>query len=102
MNKWVTKSIQLANARGYLDSISDIYPMSINPERPIPAGIANEIKESFEGRKTKELIRLLIEHSDVFPVKDSYVGFMRKKPESIDENPRTVKRLGERLYSLCF
>ena len=38
----------------------------------------------------------------MFPVKDSYIGFIRLKPSAIDENPITVKRIAERLYSLGF
>ncbi|MCX6768413.1 MAG: restriction endonuclease [Candidatus Micrarchaeota archaeon] len=102
MNEWIKRSIEIANAPGYLDALSEIYPMNVNPERPIPNEIAKDIGASFAKKNTKELIRLLIENSEVFPVKDSYVGFIRKKPEAIDENPVTIKRIGERLYSLGF
>lgn len=102
MNEWIRRSIRIANARGYLDALSEIYPMNVNPERPLPTDVSDDIKEAFEKRNTKQLIRLLIENSEVFPVKDSYIGFMRKKPAAIDENPKTVERIGERLYSLGF
>jgi len=102
MNEWILKSIEVANAPKYLDALSEIYPMNVNPVRPLPHEIANEIRVAFVAKKTKKLVRLLIEHSEVFPVKDSYVGFMRKKPEAIDENPKTINRIGERLYSLGF
>jgi len=100
MNKLVTKSIEIANAHGYLDQLSDIYPMNINPERPLDEEDYAQIKLAFEAKNTPMLIRLLIGCSDVFPVEDSYVGFIRKKPEAIEENPKTTARIGERLYAL--
>ncbi len=100
MNIWVKKSIQVANAPGYLDSLSEIYPMNVNLERLLQESDCQMIEEAYQQKNTKELIRLLILHSGVFPVKDSYIGFIRKKPKAIDENPKTVKRIGERLYSL--
>lgn len=101
-NKWIQKSIEVANAPGYLDKISKIYEMQINPERPIPKSILPEIKKKFYEKNSKGLITLLIDNAAVFPVKDSYIGFLRAKREAINENPKTVKRIGERLYSLGF
>lgn len=40
--------------------------------------------------------------STCFPVKDSYMGFLRIKPEAIDENPITIDRIAKRLYALGF
>ncbi|MFA6328682.1 MAG: restriction endonuclease [Candidatus Micrarchaeia archaeon] len=102
MNEWIKKSIKVANAPGYLDNLSAIYSMNVNPERPLSEGVTGEIKSAFEGSDTKNLIRLLIRNSEVFPVKDSYIGFLRKKPSAVDENPITIQRIGERLYSLGF
>lgn len=102
MNQWIKKSIALANSAGYLDKLSEVYEMQVNPERPLPPEIIPKVKEAFDAKNNKELIRLLIEHAKVFPVKDSYIGFLRLKGEAIDENPLTVSRIAERLYSLGF
>ena len=102
MNKWIKKSIVLANSPGYLDKLSEIYIMQINPERPIPAHIIFKVKKAFDNKEDINLIKLLIKYAEVFPVKDSYIGFLRKKPEAIEENPLTTERIAKRLYSLGF
>jgi len=99
MNKWTKKSIEIANSAGYLDRLSNIYQMQVNPERPLSEEVKVEIKQAFDRKDTQKLIRLLLD-SEVFPVKDSYVGFLRRKPEAIEENPKTTKRIGARLYAL--
>jgi len=99
MNTWTKKSIELARKPGYLDALSAIYVMNINLNRPLTEETEKKIREAFHGRKSKELLHLLIQN-EVFPVKDSYVGFLRLNPAAIDQNPITIKRLAERLYSL--
>jgi hypothetical protein len=102
MNKWIEKSIEAANSEGYLDKLSDIYEMQINPERPLSPDVIKELKNLFENGDDKNLIRLLIKSSDIFPVKDSYIGFLKKKKQSIEENPETIKRIAKRLHNLGF
>jgi len=76
--------------------------MQVNPERPIPEETIEEIKTAFESKDTKRLVKLLLDHAEVFPVKDSYIGFLRIREQAIEENPRTIERIGKRLYSLGF
>ncbi len=99
MNKWIKKSIEIANAPGYLDKLDRIYVMNVNPERPLENDVEKAIRRAFEERNTEVLIKLLL-GADVFPVKDSYIGFIRAKKEAIEQNPITIRRIGERLYSL--
>ncbi len=99
MNKWIKKSIEIANAPGYLDKLSKIYVMNVNPGRPLDATVEQSIKRAFKDKNTKNLIKLLLE-AEIFPVKDSYIGFIRAKKDAIDQNPETVERIGKRLYSL--
>jgi hypothetical protein len=100
VNKWIGKSIEIANSAEYLDKLSAVYEMQINPERPLEKEIVARIREAFDKNNEKELVKLLMENAAVFPVKDSYVGFLRKKETAIDENPKTIKRIVERLRSL--
>ena len=37
-----------------------------------------------------------------FPIDDPYIGFLRKDKEAINKNPKTVKRIGERLFKMGF
>lgn len=99
MNKWINKSIKIANAAGYLDKLSNIYVMNVNPERPLDSDIEKSIRKAFKDRNTENLIKLLLE-AEIFPVKDSYIGFIRAKEDALRQNPETVKRIGERLYGL--
>ena len=99
MNKWTKKSIGLASKPGYLDALSAIYVMNINPSRPLTEEVEKKTRKAFHNRENKELIHLLIQN-EVFPVKDSYVGFLRLNPSAIDQNPITIKRIAERLYAL--
>jgi len=99
VNKWTEKSIKIANAPGYLDNLANVYVMQMNPERPLSDDIVPQVKEAFEKKNSKGLIKLLIENAEVFPVKDSYVGFLKAKPSAIDENPITIERIAQRLYS---
>lgn len=99
MNKWIKKSIEIANALGYLDKLSKIYVMNINPERPLSKDIRQTIRRAFKKRDAKELIKSLLK-VEIFPVKDSYIGFIRAKEEAMNQNPETISRIGERLYRL--
>ena len=102
MNKWIEKSIEIANSKGYLDKLHEIYEMQVNPERPLSKDITIELKKTFENKDAKKLIKLLMDNPEVFPVKDSYIGFLRKNKQAIEENPKTIQRIAERLYSLGF
>ena len=99
MNKWTKKSVELARRPHYLDDLAAVYVMNINPTRPLTADTERNIRKAFRNKKTKKLLHLLIKN-EVFPVKDSYVGFLRLNPKAIDQNPRTVRRIGERLYAM--
>lgn len=99
MNKWIKKSIQIANAPRYLDNLSKIYVMQVNPQRPLSENVEKRISQVFREKNTKELIKLLLT-AEIFPVKDSYIGFIRAKEKGLDQNPKTVARIGERLYGL--
>ncbi|MBS3069634.1 hypothetical protein J4441_04690 [Candidatus Micrarchaeota archaeon] len=98
VNSWTAKSIKIANAAGYLDSLLQVYSMDTNPPQPLAKGVIPILKEAYDKKETKKLIQLLLANSEVFPVKDSYVGFLKAKPTAIDENPKTMARIGQRLY----
>jgi hypothetical protein len=99
MNKWTKKSIEIANSPRYLDALSKIYVMNVNPDRPLDKKLEKEIRKAFCNRETRKLIELLLD-AEIFPIKDSYIGYIRAKEDAVAQNPETVKRIGERLYSL--
>ena len=101
MNKWVQKSIEIANAPGYLDKLSEVYPVTLEARRVLPNEIKSQLKDAYNGRDRVKLIRALL-RLDKFPIKDPYIAFLRKKREFVDYNPETVARVAETLFSMSF
>lgn len=99
MNYWTKLSVDYANQRNYLDDLFQVYPT-------IPEGIRNineltwrAIETAFNKKDDDELIRLLL-RLDLFPIKDSYVAYLKRDPSSIDRNPKTISRLCGRLREM--
>ena len=99
MNKWIMASIGLANGHGYLDKLFLVYPILTNPERQLPQGIDEEIRELVEKKDKVELIRTLIQ-LEKFPVENPYIGSLREDDRLINRNPEVVDRIGEELLSI--
>lgn len=98
MNAWTEKSIKLANSENYLDKIDQIYKIQANPEREISPEDISAIERLHEKSDTVGLIKKFIE-LDKFPIDDPYIGCLRF-PRVFSKNPKTVKRIGNRLIAL--
>lgn len=59
----------------------------------------NEVECLYNRRNNVELVKTLLEF-DLFPIKDSYVAYLRRDRDSIDRNPQTINRLAGRLYEM--
>lgn len=99
INRWMELSIDYANQLNYLDELYKVYPV-------IPEGIRNidkfkwvKIEQAYKDQNKKELLKLLLS-LDLFPIKDSYVAFLKRDKSAIDRNPETVNRLYGRLREL--
>jgi hypothetical protein len=57
------------------------------------------IEDSFIARNNISLITHLL-HFDLFPIKDSYVAYLKRDPDAIKRNPNTINRLCGRLYEM--
>lgn len=99
MNSWIDKSIKIANSPRYLDQLYSIYPMEEGLIREIPSELKKNIKKFFNEKNEIELIKVLLK-ADRFPIDDPYIGFFRKKPSAISENPATIKRISKRLSDM--
>ena len=99
MNYWTNLSVEFANQRNYLDELYRVYPISPNLRREISEDSINDITNSFEVRDNIRLVRELL-RLELFPIKDSYVPFLRKDPSAIDRNPNTVNRIAGNLYAM--
>lgn len=99
MNLWMERSIDFANSRDYLDELFGVYPMSQNPVRDIDDDKWRVIENAYNMKDYETLISCLLQQ-ELFPIKDSYVAFLRRDTGAIKRNPETVKRLCGRLHSM--
>lgn len=99
MNYWTKLSIDYANQRSYLDDLFKVYPTIPNGIRDIDKIIWNSVETSYRNRDNVNLIKNLLK-LDLFPIKDSYVAYLRKDQSAIDRNPQTINRLSGRIYEM--
>ena len=99
MNIWTKKSIELANQQNYLDLLYKVYPMSVNLRRELKKGTKEEIKTYFNNRQSTKLLETLLDQ-EVFPVKDSYVAYLKRDRTAVKRNPATVERVTGMLYEM--
>lgn len=101
MKEWVQKSIEIANAPGYLDKLYKVYPVIQEAERKIPTEIKKDLKKIYKARDNLALIKNLLKLPK-FPVKDPYVAFLRKRDVFLKYNPITVERIIKRIRAMGF
>ncbi len=99
MNEYLKKSIELANNHDYLDRLYSVYPIANNIRRNINSEKIKELMEVYNEQDNKELVKLALK-LELFPIKDSYVAFLKRYPKSIDKNPQTINRLAGIMYQL--
>lgn len=99
MNLWTELSIEYANQRSYLDDLFLVYPTIPEGIREIDSKRWKEIEIAFTNQDNFELIDHLLKLKK-FPLKNSYVSFLRKDPTSLFRNPQTVNRLAGAVYEM--
>ncbi|MBP3301702.1 MAG: hypothetical protein J6L64_01015 [Opitutales bacterium] len=99
MNFWTQRSIDFANQSNYLDELFRVYPMNPEISRELDENVWKDIETCFVSRKSKDLIEALL-RLELFPIKDSYVAYLRRDRSAIERNPKTINRLCGRLYEL--
>lgn len=99
MNYWTELSIDYANQRSYLDDLFLVYPTIPEGIRDIDQKRWKEIEIAFTNQDNFELIDHLLKLKK-FPLKNSYVSFLRKDPTSLFRNPQTVNRLAGAIYEM--
>ena len=99
MNKYLTYSLEYAAQRSYLDDLFRVYPTIPNGLRDVDPEVWNRVEVAFKKQDHESLIRNMLD-MELFPIKDSYVAYLRKDTDAIARNPRTVSRLASRLYEL--
>lgn len=99
MNKWIELSIKYANQKSYLDDLFRVYPTIPEGIRDIDNSKWKSVETAFNKKNNEDLIKNLLQ-MDLFPIKDSYIAYLRRDPEAINRNPQTINRLCGRLYEL--
>ncbi len=92
-------SIEYAGQRSYLDDLFHIYPTMPEGVRDIDDGTWKEVERSFKKRDNMILIENLLKFK-LFPIKDSYVAYLRRDKSALKRNPATADRLAGRLYDM--
>jgi Tsp45I type II restriction enzyme. len=100
MNEWTEKSVSFASQRNYLDELYKVYPIIPNERRELSKSTISSLQKAFDGDNI-ELIKNLL-NLEVFPLKDSYVAYMKRDRESIERNPETVNRIAGTLHQMGF
>lgn len=103
MSEWVQKSIELAVSQDYLNRLSQIYPATPFPPRPLDENIRKRIVALHQQKDWQKLLGVLFEqtkHGHPFPIEHPYASILRQKPKLIESNPKMVQRLGEMLLSM--
>lgn len=100
-NTWTQRSIDYAANQAYLDDLYAVYPVVHDNVRNVDRHVMSRIERYFNEQDNYNLIKALLE-LDLFPVKDSYVPYLRKSDSAIRNNPKIVKRICGDLYEMGF
>ncbi len=99
MNYFLAQSIELANSRNYLDELFRVYPMSPDSLREIDTQKWSVFEKEFKQNNQAKIIESLLDF-ELFPIKDSYVAYLRRDRSAIVRNPMTIARLCGRLKEM--
>jgi hypothetical protein len=99
MNYWTELSIDYANQKNYLDELFSVYPTIPNGIRDLDENLWKEVERTFNEKDNAELIKNLLK-LELFPIKDSYVAYLKRDKTSIERNPKTIDRLSGRIYEM--
>ena len=99
MNKWTKLSIEYANQRSYLDDLFQVYPTIPAGIREIDDSIWKDIEKEFKKKNNISLVKELLK-LNLFPIKDSYIAYLKRDKASIERNPKTINRISGRLYEM--
>lgn len=99
INSWTQLSIEFANQRNYLDELFKVYPTIPDGLREVDSKLWDKVEHSFQDQNNELLIHSLLK-LDLFPIKDSYIAYLRRDPAAIRRNPETINRIAGRLYEM--
>ena len=92
VNKYLQYSIEYAAQRSYLDDLFKVYPSVPNGLRDIDEQTWCGVEDAFENGDNLKLVETLLK-MELFPIKDSYVAYLRRDRNALRRNPKTVNRI---------
>lgn len=99
MNNWTKLSARFAQQRNYLDELYKVYPITPNLRRNIPRNKEANIREAFENSNNVSLVENLLD-LELFPIKDSYVAYLKRDRTAVSRNPQTINRIAGNLFQM--
>jgi len=99
MNYWTKLSIEYAEQKSYLDDLFQVYPTIPEGIRNIDDDIWKSIEDAFNRKDNERLVDELLK-MDLFPIKDSYIAYLKRDKSAIERNPKTINRIAGRLYDI--
>ena len=99
MNYWTKLSIDYAGEKSYLDDLFQVYPTIPEGIRELNDELWKDVKKAFEKRDNVTLLKSLLK-LNLFPIKDSYVAYLKRDKTALERNPATAARLSGRLYEM--
>jgi hypothetical protein len=99
MNLWTQRSIAYANQRNYLDQLFRVYPLQQDDIRDIDDAQWKNVERAFSKMDKIGLLSGLLSF-ELFPIKDSYVAYLKRDRSALERNPDTVSRLCGRLFQM--
>lgn len=92
-------SLEYASQRSYLDDLFSVYPTIPNGIREIDKSIWEKVESAYNAKDSFALVNAMLE-LDLFPIKDSYVAYMKRDKSSAKRNPRTVNRIANQIMQM--
>lgn len=82
-----------------MDKLMDVYPMNPESTRNLNPVLWSQVEKYFGEQNFEKLIDTLLEF-ELFPIKDSYVAFLKKDRNALKRNIATTNRIGSSLMKM--
>ena len=99
MNQFLEWSIDYASEKAYLDDLFKIYPTIPNAIRDIDKCVWNDVEKAYLNHDDIALINHLLK-LELFPIKDSYLAYLKRDNSAILRNPKTIRRIAGEIYGM--
>lgn len=83
----------------HLDDLFSVYPTIPNGIREIDQTTWEKVQSAYEAKDNFALVNAMLKLK-LFPIKDSYVAYMKRDNSSVKRNPRTVNRIASQIMQM--